>query len=168
MLDIINEVLDLSKIEAGQMEIVESQFDLDELLSCVERMFRLKAEQKDLYLRFDVETNTSSHLVGDKGKLRQVLVNLIGNAVKFTSQGGIEVVVRGESREYTDYDKREVVLAFEIIDTGPGIDPSRNAKSLQGVWTNEIGTPVSHWNRTRSSHLKETCGIDGGKDRSLK
>jgi signal transduction histidine kinase len=112
LLGLINDVLDLSKIEAGRMEVEPVDFDLGQLVDGLANMFELRCQQKGLGWRVERKgENWQVH--GDGNKLRQVLVNLLGNAVKFTDSR--EVVLRVEMREGNR-------CYFEVLDTGPGID----------------------------------------------
>ena len=94
LLEVIDDVLELSKIEAGIIGLNESSFDLRSLLNNLEEMFRIKAEQKRLQLMFDVPPTLTRYVKTDKKKLQSCLVNLIGNAIKFTQTGS--VILRGE------------------------------------------------------------------------
>ncbi|MDM8549046.1 DUF3365 domain-containing protein [Desulfobacterales bacterium HSG2] len=89
LLHLINDVLDMSKIEAGRTVLSEKDFDLYRVLDDVESMFCLKAEEKGLQLIFDCDAGVPQHIRTDESKLRQVLVNLLGNAIKFTKEGGV-------------------------------------------------------------------------------
>ncbi|MCC7265176.1 MAG: response regulator [Candidatus Latescibacteria bacterium] len=115
LLGLINEVLDLSKIEAGRMELQPVDFDLEQLVARVATMFELRCQQKGLGWRAEKE-GAGWQVRGDENKLRQVLINLLGNAVKFTETG--EVVLRAEARGGERY-------CFAVEDTGPGIDASQ-------------------------------------------
>ncbi|MFX1411358.1 MAG: two-component regulator propeller domain-containing protein [Promethearchaeota archaeon] len=124
LLGLINDVLDLSKIEAGRAMLNERDFDLHHLLDGLEEMFRLRAENKDLMLTFDRASDVPQYVRTDEGKLRQVLMNLLGNAVKFTQEGGVVLRVRVVilSPSQAERDERQWLL-FEVEDTGPGIAP---------------------------------------------
>ncbi len=113
---IIDDVLDLSKVEAGRMELQEQEFDFFALLDRVLSLHAVQAGHKDLRLEKEVPEGVPSRLVGDAHRLEQVLRNLVGNAVKFTSQGRVflRVVPQGGSGE-------RVQIRFEVLDTGPGI-----------------------------------------------
>jgi signal transduction histidine kinase/DNA-binding response OmpR family regulator len=116
LLTVINDILDFSKIEAGKMEFEQIAFDLHNLLGELTRSLGYRAHQKNLELILDMGCDVPLHVLGDPGRLRQVLVNLIGNAIKFTEQGEVLVTVSREA------DRPEgVVLGFEVDDTGPGI-----------------------------------------------
>ncbi len=116
LLTLINQVLDLSKIEAGCMKLQKQTFDLFYLLKTVERMFTPKARDKNLKLKFDRHPNLSQFIYTDETKLRQVLINLLNNAIKFTQKGQVAVRVRSQPGN------RDTVC-FEIQDTGVGIAP---------------------------------------------
>ncbi|MBI4865675.1 MAG: response regulator [Candidatus Wallbacteria bacterium] len=115
---IINDVLDFSKIEAGRLELNPEKFRLRESLASAMNTLALGAEAKGLELVWKVAGDVPDALVGDAGRLRQVLVNLIGNSVKFTEQG--EVAVGGELESTS---LGQVVLRFQVRDTGNGIAP---------------------------------------------
>jgi CheY-like chemotaxis protein len=114
--------LELSKIEAGRVALQKESFDLHRLLDGLEEMFHHRAMEKDLMLIFDQAPDVPQYVRTDEGKLRQVLMNLLGNAVKFTQEGGVTLRVgtvdQGPLRETKD---RPVSLVFEVEDTGPGI-----------------------------------------------
>jgi PAS domain S-box-containing protein len=119
LLALINDVLEMSKIEAGQVSLREKPFDLHLMLAGLEDMFRIRAQEKDLVLRFIMEPNLPRFVVSDEGRLRQVLLNLLGNAVKFTQQG--EVALRASRGKTDDSAGERVSLVIAIEDSGPGI-----------------------------------------------
>src|SRR6202011_1520990 len=98
LLGLINDILDMSKIEAGRMALNPGAFDLSSLLKDLGAMFRLRAETKGL--KFELVENGDSvpSIVADEGKIRQVMINLLGNAVKFTERGSIRLCVATEQR----------------------------------------------------------------------
>jgi signal transduction histidine kinase/CheY-like chemotaxis protein/tetratricopeptide (TPR) repeat protein len=112
---LINQILDLSKIEAGRTTLNEVDFDMYALLDELESMFSLTAKQKGLQLVIDYDPVLPKHVHADAVKLRQVLINLINNALKFTSEGGVTLQVGVRSIEPA------CVLAFAVTDTGAGI-----------------------------------------------
>jgi signal transduction histidine kinase/DNA-binding response OmpR family regulator len=130
LLALINNVLDLSKIEAGRVTLNEKNFDLHRLLDDIHDMFQLKAADKGLQLLLEPAENLPRYLRADELKLRQILINLVNNALKFTSTGGI--CVRGQR---IDDNK----IAFEIEDTGPGIPPEELDKLFQAFSQTSIG-----------------------------
>ena len=125
LLALINQVLDLSKIEAGRTTVYEKSFDLYRLLGDLEDMFALKAEEKGLHLIFDRDAEVPHYICTDEVKLRQVLINLLNNAIKFTSEGGVSVQVKGGkwkvSKNSADKLPGRYWLHFEVQDTGAGI-----------------------------------------------
>jgi len=128
LLELINDILDLSKIESGQMTLYLSDFDLKKLLNSIEEMFQIKAQSKRLKLIVEREPNLPQFVHSDEKKLYQVLVNLLGNAIKFTNQGSVTLRVRSEQ-----IDQTSCRLCFEIEDTGVGIAP-REVDSLFKVF----------------------------------
>ncbi len=124
LLSLINDVLDMSKIEAGRVEAVPAAFDLHEMLAGLESMFSVKAEEKGLNVVFDFPSDLPRFVVSDAGKLRQILVNLIGNAVKFTGAGGVTLRVKSGPEA-----AGALRLFFEVEDTGIGI-PAEEIDSL--------------------------------------
>ena len=130
LLELINDVLDLSKIEAGIIGLDERSFDLYQLLDTLEEMFQIKAETKNLQLRFFVQADVPQYIKTDEKKLRVCLINLLGNAIKFTGDGGsiwLRASVEGkhqpaESGIYPNSNSAEqCFISFEVEDTGVGI-----------------------------------------------
>ncbi len=120
LLSLINDVLEFSKIEAGRIVLHPENFDLHHLLLDLEEMFRLRAQQKGLSLDFKKDNHIPQYIHTDQNKLRQILINLLGNAVKFTEAGGITLrVTKKEPEEQTR--NNVCLLGFEVIDTGMGI-----------------------------------------------
>jgi len=124
LLTLINQVLDLSKIEAGRITLNETVFDLYALLHDVEKLFQIKARDKGLQLLFDYSDQVPQYVQTDVVKLRQVLINLLSNGFKFTQEGGISMrVSRGidVGETPTANQPGELTLQFEIEDTGAGM-----------------------------------------------
>ncbi|MFQ5855971.1 MAG: response regulator [Anaerolineae bacterium] len=117
---VINDILDFSKIEARKLDLERIDFDLRYILGDTLKALALRAHQKGLELIYHVPPDVPNALVGDPGRLRQIIVNLVGNAIKFTEQG--EVVVRVEAESQS---KNEACLHFAVIDTGIGIPPEK-------------------------------------------
>ncbi len=120
LLTVINDVLDFSKIEAGRFEIDSAEFSLREILDSAVKTLALRAHQKNLELVCDVAPDVPEYMRGDASRLRQVVLNLAGNAIKFTAHG--EVVIRVELKAQ---DSLSTTLHFSVRDTGIGIDASR-------------------------------------------
>jgi signal transduction histidine kinase/CheY-like chemotaxis protein len=125
LLGLINDVLEMSKIEAGQHTLNAENFDLYYMLNGLEEMFRLRASDKKLTLLFDLAEDVPQYVRTDPNKLRQVLINLLGNAVKFTHEGGVTLRCRSAPLSLTEDEnlviKQGAWLFFEVEDTGPGI-----------------------------------------------
>jgi len=128
LLGLINEVLDISRIDAGHISIKEKDTDLHNLMKHLENTMKLQVEKKGLYLKFDIHPGIPRHIKTDEVKLMQVLNNLVGNALKFAKKGGIYVRTRPDNIDYNK-EKSRMRLFFEIEDTGPGIE-SEEQKTL--------------------------------------
>ena len=115
LLHIVNEVLDYSRISSGSLSLVKEPFTLFSVLREVESAMRIQAERKRLTLLLDLEKASDFNLVGDAFRLRQILYNLIGNAIKFTAKGYVKITLK------TKEDETDVRCTFEIMDTGIGI-----------------------------------------------
>jgi PAS domain S-box-containing protein len=126
LLSIINDILDFSKIEAGKLEMETIPFDLRESLGETMKSLSVRAHQKGLELVYDVQPNVPEGLLGDPGRIRQVLVNLIGNAVKFTEKGEVFINVEEESHE-----DNITCLHFTVKDTGVGIPIEKQGKIFE-------------------------------------
>src|SRR6266700_1309039 len=122
LLTIINDILDFSKIEAGKLDLEEIDFDLRERLCEALKTSCMRAEQKGLELAYDIDAGLPDILTGDPDRVRQIVTNLVGNAIKFTSRGEIVVRVAEESRQ----DGR-ITLHFAVSDTGIGIPAEKQA-----------------------------------------
>ena len=127
LLGLINQILDISKIEAGREQLNLSDFDLRGLLEALSRMFGMRCREKHLEWRMEIDV-PRKQVYGDEGKLRQVLINLLGNAVKFTQDG--EVILRANSQGDE--------VTFEVSDTGPGISPDQQAAIFEPFQQGEL------------------------------
>jgi CheY-like chemotaxis protein/signal transduction histidine kinase/HAMP domain-containing protein len=125
LLALINDVLDLSKVEAGKMEVLPAEVRLSEVAAFAERGFRPLAEEKGLTFTAEVHGDVPASLVTDGQRLQQVLRNLLANAIKFTDRGGVTFMVRvaekGRRFDNPTLDRADTVLAFAVTDTGIGI-----------------------------------------------
>ncbi len=139
LLALINDILELSKIEAGRVDIRTDAFNLFHMLQGLEEMFVLHARQKNLELHFERDPNVPRNVVTDQGKLRQVLINLLGNAVKFTEAGGVVLYIRASTDAE---DPVSAVLTFEVVDTGIGI-ASENLERVFEHFVQLAGEPLS-------------------------
>ncbi len=140
LLTIINDILDFSKIEAGKLDIEDVPFDLRKLVTETVRSMSLRAQQKSLALHCDIPANLPRTMKGDPGRLRQVLINLLGNAIKFTAQGEVRLGLR-VAREYDG----RCDVEFAVTDTGIGIPPDKQKlifeafSQVDGSTTREYG-----------------------------
>ncbi|HTI09218.1 MAG TPA: response regulator [Puia sp.] len=121
LLTIINDILDFSKIEAGKMIIDHTAFRLDELIEETIDILSIKAEEKNLELICNIDPALPSQFFGDKGRIRQILVNLIGNAIKFTAAGEVSVTIGQDSPGQKSNDGQSMNIAISVKDTGIGI-----------------------------------------------
>lgn len=120
LLEVVNSVLDISKMEAGNISLTEKSFSLHRLLHKIIQSFRPQAEQKGLKLEWEISADTPLQFMGDETKIKQVLTNLIGNAVKFTAKGFVSLSV--------DYNQSKNELFFKVEDSGIGINPNTAKK----------------------------------------
>jgi two-component system sensor histidine kinase/response regulator len=120
LLTLINDILDFSKVEAGKLELEPTAFSLRESLGDTMKAMALRAHEKGLELLFHVPREMPDALIGDPGRLRQIIINLVGNAIKFTEHGEVSVRVGGEIQ-----DEETLTLRFDIADTGIGIAPDK-------------------------------------------
>ena len=118
LLNVINDILDISRIEAGKMEIVREEFDLSEILRTVVETFGPQAKAKNIGVEYEIDVNVPRLLEGDGGRIRQILFNLIGNSLKFTERGKVRVEV---FPLWSEKGAREFKLLFSVSDTGIGI-----------------------------------------------
>jgi PAS domain S-box-containing protein len=157
LLALINDVLEMSKIDAGRASLNEASFDLHQMLDRLENMLRLKTESKLLTLRFDRAAAVPQFIQTDEGKLRQVLLNLLSNALKFTEQGSVVLRVRAEAApiQSAAIDRRSedppipssaaillpplVILHFEVEDTGCGIAETEMEQLFEAFVQTESG-----------------------------
>ena len=139
LLALINDILEMSKIEAGRTTVNPSTFDLPVLLKDLEMMFRVRTNEKKLSFSVEMIGNVPQYIVTDINKLRQVFINVLGNAVKFTEQGGVVMRIRVDHRGGT-----QPFLQVEVEDTGPGISPDEQDKLFR------------HFEQTKSGQLTGT------------
>jgi signal transduction histidine kinase/DNA-binding response OmpR family regulator/HPt (histidine-containing phosphotransfer) domain-containing protein len=135
LVDIINDILDFSKIEAGHLALDSSQFRLGESVSDTISTLGLRADQKGLQFGFDVAPDVPDALIGDVGRLRQVIINLVGNAIKFTESGGVNLRVEVDSNE-----PERAVLHFFVTDTGIGIEPENQKRVFEAFQQGDAST----------------------------
>jgi len=118
LLSLINDILDFTKIESGKLELVPVRYDLGSILNDLYNMVQFKVKDKGLHLSIDVNPDIPSSLIGDEVRLRQVILNLLTNAIKYTEKGTIELIV-----DYDMIDSASILLKIKVKDTGMGIRP---------------------------------------------
>ena len=139
LLSVINDILDVSKIEAGKLELEQATFNLPELLADVIDMFAPQAANKGIELASLIPTNIPERVVGDPERLRQVFVNLVGNALKFTEKGTVTLRCR------TTYNNKEnAQFRFDIQDSGPGILPAQRDRLFEAFTQADTSTTRKH------------------------
>lgn len=139
LLQLINDILDLSKIESGKLELEKTAFNLPEMVRQTCNLIELKTREKNLSLDLYVEADVPAYALGDPGRLRQILINLLGNAVKFTESGGLTVKVR-RLEEHNEY----VVIEFVVADTGIGITEEQRGKIFDSFTQADASTTRKH------------------------
>ena len=143
LLDLINNILQMSKIEVGLVTLNNSTFDLHKMLMNTEDMLKLQAEKKGLQLIFDATPDVPQYVETDESKLRQVLINVVGNAIKFTAEGGVNLRIKHEllaNKKNLDISLSDTCcLFFEVEDTGAGILPEEMDNVFKPFAQTEIG-----------------------------
>ncbi|MGE0596344.1 MAG: response regulator [Hyphomonadaceae bacterium] len=135
LLDLITEILDYSRLEAGRVALESAPFDPEAMMQDVAELLSPKAHDKGLEIAVAVRAGAPARVVGDDGRLRQILFNLAGNAIKFTDEGGVvlELAPRGEGR-----------VRFSVRDTGPGVAPEKQAKIFEEFAQADAGVARRH------------------------
>ena len=157
LLTVINDILDFSKIEAGRLELDPTLFNLRDLIEETERSLSLRAHEKELELICNVRPSVPELVVGDVARIRQILVNLLGNAIKFTEQGEIELLV-----DLVSQSSEHVFLRWSVRDTGIGISTEKQRiifdafSQVDGSTTRKYGG--TGLGLTISSRLVEAMG----------
>ena len=138
LLLIIDDILDFTKIEAGRLELANSVFSLRDSLASIEALFAEPAAQRGLVLSCCIDTAVPEMVAGDPGRIRQILLNLIGNAVKFTEVGEIRVVASVRASQ------QEPVLRLSVADTGPGIHPDEQTRIFGEFYQADVSLTRAH------------------------
>lgn len=181
LLELINDVLELSKIEAGMITLDETSFDLYRLLDNLELMFQIRAEQKKLDLIFTISSEVPQYVKTDEKKLRGCLINLLGNAIKFTIRGSIMLRVGMGNEENSEFSvlssklEREAQkykikpqnsdqsLIFEIEDTGVGIEPEEIDNIFNAFVQTQLGRQFAEGSGLGLSITRKFVQLMGGK-----
>lgn len=158
LLHIVNDILDFSKIEAGQLQIENAPFDIAKSLHAIENQFALLCDDKGLSLHFNNELNNTNIVLGDEVRFGQILSNLIGNAIKFTDTGSIEVHTKLETLHGND-----IQIHCKVIDTGIGIAEDKQS-TIFDVFTQEDLSTTREFGGTGLglSISKQLCELMGG------
>ena len=161
LLTLINDILDFSKIEAGKVELNNDPFILNDLMHSINDMFLFQCQEKGLELKIYLENDLPGILVGDSGRLRQILVNLVGNAVKFTHVGGVRIEVSVDSDVSSS---GGCGLRFTITDTGIGI-PEEQLNDIFEMFTQVTGNSSQsiHGTGLGLSIVKHLVTLMGGR-----
>lgn len=116
LIELINGILDLSKIEAKQIQLIPHEFDLYYFINEITEFFRMEMESKDIILKCDIDEQLPQYIVGDESRLRQIVINLVGNAMKFTEKGFVALTIKA-----APINRNHVNLSIEVKDSGIGI-----------------------------------------------
>jgi len=159
LMTVINDVLDFSKIEAGKLDLDMIPFNLRDLLDDTMKTLALRAHEKGLELACHIEPDVLESLIGDPGRLRQIIVNLVGNAIKFTKHGEVLINIRAESQS-----DREACLQFAVSDTGVGI-PLKKQRAIFEAFTQADGSTTRTYGGTGLGLTisNRLVGLMGGK-----
>ncbi|MDJ0713130.1 MAG: ATP-binding protein [Prochloraceae cyanobacterium] len=161
LLGLINDVLDVAKIEAGQLTLKENCFDLHRLIRCIEEMLQLKANQKSLELIVEKDSEVPQYVCGDESKLRQIIINLVNNAIKFTNVGSVRLGVFCPTPvSLTTTDKIEV--HFEVQDTGAGIASENFTAIFEPFQQTELGKAAEEGTGLGLSISRQFARLMGG------
>ena len=139
LLSLLNDILDLSKIEAGKMTMEQAVFSLDEVIGGVVAIMSVKSQEKRLEMLIDTEQKVPGHLVGDAHRLRQVLTNLVGNAIKFTEAGEVAI-----HTSVVQEDQEGATLRFTVQDTGIGMTGEQIGRLFQEFSQGDASTTRTH------------------------
>ncbi|GAB4530169.1 MAG: hypothetical protein Tsb0014_12660 [Pleurocapsa sp.] len=169
LLKLINDILEMSKIEIGQIQLNENTFNFNLMLQSLEDMLRLKAEAKSLKLIFQKDKNVPQFIKTDEGKLRQIVINLLGNALKFTEQGMITLTVKLKQLNNLDSEQFDFLLDniyqlhFAIKDTGPGIAAEEMDKLFSPFEQTKVGRKSQEGTGLGLSICKKFVELMGGE-----
>ena len=142
LLTVVNDILDFSKIEAGKLEIEQIHFDLSECIKEAALPISIRAEEKALQLNWFIHPEMPLKVIGDPTRLKQIIINLLGNAVKFTEKGGIHL-----NTDYESISKDEMLLRITVCDTGVGI-PSDKQQKIFNAFTQADGSTTRKYGGT--------------------
>ncbi len=161
LLNLINDILTLSKVEAGRVSLKIQPFDLSAVLKSLEEMFSLTAANKGIKLEFSIDADVPKGLKADEEKLRQILVNLLGNALKFTPKGCVSLTIR--SQKIPDDINLDCYLLFEVKDTGMGIATEELDHIFEPFIQTERGEQVTQGTGLGLAICREFVELMGGE-----
>ncbi|MFB2893214.1 PAS domain S-box protein [Aerosakkonemataceae cyanobacterium BLCC-F50] len=161
LLNLINDILSMAKIESGQMSFNTTCFNLHQMLELLKDMFRLKAEQKGLKLNCVIAPSLPRNIKTDESKLRQVLLNLLGNAIKFTQTGYVTLTVFLAQLEAQSAE--DVQIVFTVTDTGPGIAPNEITTLFQPFSQTQTGRQTGQGTGLGLAISQQFVKLMGGK-----
>ncbi len=162
LLGLINDILTLSKVQAGRVSLKIKPFQLSILLKTLENMFSLQAAKKGIKFEIKVDANVSQGLQGDEDKLRQVLINLLSNSIKFTSSGEVSLMIRSQPVT-AEISSNYYYLQFEVRDTGVGIAADELEKIFEPFVQTEAGEKVKQSTGLGLAISREFVELMGGK-----
>src|ERR1700722_1645326 len=167
LMAIVNDILDFAKIESGHFEIESLEFSVEDTIEDVVDLLAMSAQQKGIDLISVIEPSVPELTVGDRGRVRQILTNLIGNAIKFTRQGEVVVRAKGQS-----IDEDRSLVRFEITDTGPGIQDEKLSSIFEPFVQGDTSTTREYGGTglglAITSHLAELMGGESGVSSELR
>jgi len=127
LLNLINDILDFSKIDANKIKLDKKEIDLHQCIEKIIHTLEFNANKKNLKLNYNIQKDIPNHLIGDQKRLNQILLNLVGNAIKFTEKGSVTINISNISADTQSNNKnienKHIILLFKIIDSGIGISP---------------------------------------------
>jgi len=164
LLELINKLLDLAKIEAGKMELEARNFSLRELLGDITSAFNARAGEKKIAFSVSIADDVHNALIGDEMRLRQILINLIGNAIKFTDEGTVSVAISNLGANTKEDNAQKVSYKFSISDTGIGI-PGEKLDTIFDSFTQADSTTTRKYGGTGlgTAISKQLVGLMGGE-----
>ncbi|UNU26647.1 PAS domain S-box protein [Microcoleus vaginatus] len=167
LLVLINNILQMSKIEVGLVTLNNSTFDLHKMLKNTENMLKLQAEKKGLQLIFDYPPDLPKYIEADESKLRQVLINVVGNAIKFTTEGGVNLRIKHEELKTKTHGEIPLIdscyLLFEVQDTGSGISAEEMENLFKPFAQTESGKKAQEGTGLGLPISKQFVQLMGGK-----
>jgi PAS domain S-box-containing protein len=135
LMTLINDVLDFTKIETGNIELEKTKVDLRDLVSSITHSMQYKAEEKKIYIKQQIDENVPALIIGDRTRLTQILLNFVGNSVKFTEEGGVTITLKAVARH-----ANEVTICFTVSDTGIGIPADKIGTIFESFKQAELDT----------------------------